>query len=121
MEAPVLNHRRNEAVVIGEQRLYDRLPGPRTFRLAPFDGIELPALTAFQSFEGYDYSRDGFSFWSPVRPTTDHLVMELQYRGRAHYHEATILHLTEAQRDGGTWHLVGCRFARRLEGIETAQ
>lgn len=115
METPVLNHRRSEAVVIGEQRLYDRLPGPRQFRLAPFDGATMPAADEFRSFEAYDYSRDGFSYWSPEQPTTELLVIELQYRGRSNYHEARILHLSEARREGVTWHLVGCRFARRLD------
>lgn len=112
-----MNHQRQKAVVVGEQRLYLRLQDVRWFRIAPFDGVQIPSAEAFGSFEAYDYSRDGFSFWALEKPTSELIVVELEYRKRRNYHEARVMHLTQADREGITWHLVGCRFSQRLEPI----
>ena len=115
MESTVLNHNRPDGVAFGEQRLYERVHGSRQFRLAQFNGVTLPTVEDFRSFEGYDYSRDGFSYWSLEKPAAELVVIELSYRNRANYHEARIMHHTQATREGLTWHLVGCRFTKRIE------
>ena len=115
METSVLNHQRQESVAFGEQRLYERLHGLRQFRLAPFDGVTVPTVEDLHAVEGYDYSRDGFSYWSLEKPATEFVVIELCYHNRANYHEAKIVHHTQAAREGATWHLVGCQFTKRIE------
>jgi hypothetical protein len=117
MDTPTANYRQ-ESIVYGDQRLYERLKGLRQFRIAPYDGVHLPLNSEFRPFEAYDYSRDGFSYWSHEKPTTELVIIELRYRNRTNYHEAKIAHFSEARREGIAWYLVGCRFHRRIETVE---
>ncbi len=49
------------------------------------------------------------------KPVAARVAIEPPYRSRANGHEAKVMHWTQAQRDGMTCHLVGCRFSKRIE------
>ena len=60
-----------------DRRAHQREPFSPVQRVAPYDGSNLPQPTNYVDVHCHDLSRGGFSYLSPIRPTSTRLIAVL--------------------------------------------
>ncbi len=87
--------------------------------LADFDGNSMPAQADFRKVNCQDISATGFSYFSPRKPDTDHVIVALGAIPFMFY-VAQVMHANPVNNDGMVEYLVGCRLKNRFtrDGLE---
>lgn len=105
-EIPIAAHDHHAGTEVSERRQAPRVPYDVMFQaaLAPGD-----APLRFVNVWGCDVSPIGVSFYSPVRPTGEEVILRFGNDTRL---IARVVHAKEVEQEGRTVLLVGCEFLR---------
>lgn len=99
-----------------ERRQTKRLPYASLGMVAPYDGLEMPPDNLFWIIQCRDLSRGGVGFYSPIKPSTQNLVVSLGVVGGVSCVIACrVVHCSQVYTQGASQYLVGCEFLQRLD------
>ena len=103
-----------EQRALTERRRERRIACDFLLSVAEYDGLHLPYRTDFEERLSRDISRRGMSFFAPLPPASDHVVLMMGSNPNTYYITARIVRYQEGFWQRKRQFVVGCQFTGQV-------